>query len=318
MVRQVLSFARGAEGQRGALPLLPLLSEMGKLLRQTFPKSIDVVVEAARDLWLVHAETTHIHQVLMNLCVNARDAMPAGGKLTLGARNLLLDADAARTDVAARPGPYVVLTVADTGTGIPPGNLDKIFDPFFTTKELGKGTGLGLSTVLGIVKSHGGFVNVESELGKGTRFLVYLPALVLARPAPEEERPAAMPSGSGELILVVDDEPSVRAVTTAILETAGYRVLAAQNGAEALVLYKEHRDDIRAVLTDMMMPVLDGPGTIAALQQLGCRVPILAASGLAEAGPAPENIPGVRVALAKPFAAEKLVRTVAEVLRGDS
>jgi PAS domain S-box-containing protein len=316
MVRQVLSFARGVEGQRAALPLPPLLGELGKLLRQTFPKSIDIQVHAARDLWLVHAEATHIHQLLMNLCVNARDAMPAGGRLTLAAENSRLDADAARTNVAARPGPYVLLTVADTGTGIPPAILDKIFDPFFTTKEVGKGTGLGLSTVLGIVKSHGGFLNVDSEVGKGTRFLVYLPALVLARPAPPEEKPAELPAGGGELILVVDDESSVRGVATAILEGSGYRVLAAQNGAEALTLFKEHREEIGAVLTDMMMPVLDGPATIAALLQLGCRVPIVAASGLAEAAPPAESIPGVRAVLAKPFPAEQLVRIVAEVLRG--
>jgi PAS domain S-box-containing protein len=315
MVRQVLSIARGAEGQRGALPLPPLLAELGKLLRQTFPKSIDIQVSAPRELWLVHAEATHIHQVLMNLCVNARDAMPAGGWLSLGAQNVLLDKSGALTNVDARPGPYVLLAVEDTGTGIPTTVIDKIFDPFFTTKEVAKGTGLGLSTVLGIVKSHGGFINVYSEVGKGTRFSVYLPALVTATAARREEQPVELPTGAGELILVVDDETSVRAVTTAILEASGYRVMPAQNGAEALALYQQHREEIRAVLTDMMMPVLDGPATIAALVQLGCRVPILAASGPASARPPPESIPGVRATLAKPFSAEKLVRAVAEVLK---
>src|SRR2546422_6496534 len=182
-------------------------------------------------------------------------------------------------NVGAKAGPYVVIRVSDTGTGMPPGVIDKIFDPFFTTKEVGKGTGLGLSTVLGIVKSHGGFVNVYSEVGKGTRFSVYLPAAETVQGA-EPAQVEAVPTGQGELVLVVDDEATIREITKATLEAHGYRIVTAADGAEALALYAQHRDQIRLVLTDMMMPVMDGPATIRALRNLDPQIPIIAASGL--------------------------------------
>jgi CheY-like chemotaxis protein len=253
--------------------------------------------------------------VLINLCVNARDAMPEGGQLTIQAANAVLDKNDARIQLDAKPGPYVRLQVIDTGTGIPPDIMNKIFDPFFTTKELGKGTGLGLSTALGIVKSHGGFINAYSEVGKGAKFSVYLPALESSQTRQAAEQQADLPVGHGELILVVDDEASIRAIAKATLEARGYRVLTGEDGAEAVALFREHRDKIQVVLTDMMMPKMDGRATIRALQELDPRVRIIAASGLAvngQAGPQPVN--GVRAVLAKPFTADKLLETIHQVL----
>jgi PAS domain S-box-containing protein len=315
LVKQVLYFARGTQGRREEFTLYPLLNEIGKLLKQTFPKSIEVLVSAPKTLWLVSGDPTQLHQVLINLCVNARDAMPEGGQLTIQAANAVLDKNDARIQLDAKPGPYVRLQVIDTGTGIPPDIMNKIFDPFFTTKELGKGTGLGLSTALGIVKSHGGFINAYSEVGKGAKFSVYLPALESSQTRQAAEQQADLPVGHGELILVVDDEASIRAIAKATLEARGYRVLTGEDGAEAVALFREHRDKIQVVLTDMMMPKMDGRATIRALQELDPRVRIIAASGLAvngQAGPQPVN--GVRAVLAKPFTADKLLETIHQVL----
>jgi PAS domain S-box-containing protein len=316
MVRQILSFARGSEGQRVIVQLKHLIRDLEKVLASTLPKSITVSTDMTRDLWVVKGDATQLYQVLMNLCVNARDAMPEGGKLTITAGHKVLDETFARMHLDARPGPYVVLRVADTGTGIVPEVLDRIFDPFFTTKEIGKGTGLGLATVLGIVKSHGGFVSVASELGKGTQFSVYLPAAETAGsgPQPEQQRPSRC--GRGELILVVDDEAPIRAVMTAVLEGHGYRVLVAREGAEALGLYAKHRDEVRLVITDLMMPGMDGAATIRALRQVSPDVRVLATSGMA-GWPAQMGLSqsaGAQGFLAKPYTSQELVAAVREAL----
>ncbi|HSH15143.1 MAG TPA: PAS domain S-box protein, partial [Verrucomicrobiae bacterium] len=225
LVKQVLSFARGAEGERIPLDVSHLLRDIRQVVRETFPKNITTVFQLGRELWPVEGDATQLHQVFMNLCVNARDAMPQGGKLTVGAENLVLDEVYAGMNPDAQPGPYVVVRVEDTGTGVPVEIQERIFDPFFTTKELGKGTGLGLSTTLGILRGHGGFVNLYSEPGKGAKFKVYLPAKTTPgaaeRTAVEQTR---LPRGNGELVLVVDDEESVRSVTQKTLERFGYRV----------------------------------------------------------------------------------------------
>ncbi len=314
LVKQVLTFARGVEGQRQELQLQPLTKELVKLLQQTFPKSITIQAALPRDLWLVAADSTQVHQVLMNLCVNARDAMPMGGRITITARNQLLDENEARANPEAKPGPYVVLSVEDTGTGIPPTILDKIFDPFFTTKEVGIGTGLGLSTVLGIVKVHGGFMRVDSEVGKGSRFVVYFPALVSATTIPTAKKIGELPSGQGELVLVVDDEAAICQITKGILEAAGYQVVTAQDGAQALTHYGQHQDAVRLVLIDFLMPVMDGVATIEALRKLNPHVPIIAASGFGERNISPDAISGVQAFLAKPFTAQTLLETVHQTL----
>src|SRR5262245_18355746 len=227
MVRQVLSFARGVEGERVAVQPRHLIKEIVKILRETLPKSIEINFSVANDLWVISADATQIHQVLMNLCVNARDAMPEGGAISIKAENQVIDEHYARMHVEAKPGRFVMLSVADTGPGISQEMQSRIFEPFFTTKEMTKGTGLGLPTALTIVKSHGGFINLYSELHKGSKFSVYLPALDVPGATATGALQTDLPIGHGELILVVDDEESIREITRGTLETFGYRVLTA-------------------------------------------------------------------------------------------
>jgi PAS domain S-box-containing protein len=282
MVKQVLTFARGMEGERTVLQIPQLIEEMAGIGAQSFPKMIDFSVSCPEMLPPVMGDATQLQQVLMNLCVNARDAMPHGGTITLSAEHLVLDEHYAAMNPEAHPGPYVLLRVRDSGTGMPPQIMEKIFEPFFTTKEIGKGTGLGLSTVLAIVRSHKGFIRVKSEPGKGTEFQMYLPATGNDEADEGVRKHTHAPEGKGELIMVVDDELVIREITRATLEDHGYRVIEAEDGAEAVALYAQHRGEIAAVILDMVMPFLDGPGTIRALQRMDPGVSIVAVSGLAE------------------------------------
>lgn len=315
MVKQILSFARGSEGKRVALQPKHLLSDVVKILRETLPRSIEVRFNLPSDLYHVNADPTQLHQVLMNLCVNARDAMPDGGSITIQAQNTTIDKDYVRTNLEAQAGDFMEITVADTGTGMDADLVGRIFEPFFTTKEVGKGTGLGLSTAMAIVKSHEGFINVYSEVGKGTAFTIYLPAF---RTGGEKSLPKQIPDfppGHGELVLVVDDEEAIRQITKSTLETFGYRVLLAGDGAEALTVYEANRDDVEVVLTDMMMPLMDGEATIGALRKLTPDVKIISASGLAdEARTAEATAASGPIFLRKPYTAEQLLRAIAEVL----
>jgi len=316
MVRQVLSFARGVEGERVALQPKHLVKEIVKILRETLPKSIEISFQIPNDLWMISADATQMHQVLMNLCVNARDAMPEGGAIFIKAENVFVDENYARMHIEAKAGRFLIITVSDTGPGMTPEVQSRIFEPFFTTKEMSKGTGLGLSTALTIVKSHGGFINVYSEPHKGSQFTLYIPAL--EAPGLHEERLAqtALPTGHGELILVVDDENSIREITRGTLETFGYSVLTAADGTEALAIYADHKDDIAVVLTDMVMPFMDGPATIRALLRMNPEVKIVAASGLAAGHKSGEGaLEGVQAFLSKPYTAEKLLTTLAELLK---
>jgi hypothetical protein len=252
-------------------------------------------------------DATQLHQVLVNLTVNARDAMPDGGALTISAENHVLETDIQHNGAMILPGFYVLIRVSDTGTGIPPEVLDKVFDPFFTTKEPGKGTGLGLSTVLGIVKSHGGFVQVQTEVGNGTTFLIHLPAQEGMQTQPADNEPRELPSGNGELLLAVDDEAAVLTMTKETLEAFGYRVITARDGAEALAAYTAHRDEIKGVLTDMLMPHMDGPSTIRVLKRIDPSVRIIAASGLMDSEKVRDATGLESIAfLMKPFTAETL------------
>jgi PAS domain S-box-containing protein len=314
LVQQILSFTRGVEGRRSIVQVRHLLSDVVQLAQRTFPKSIETKTDITPDLWTVFADVTQLHQVLMNLCVNARDAMPDGGNLHIKAENLWIDENYATSiHIDAKEGFYVVITIADTGTGIPPEIMDRIFDPFFTTKEVGKGTGLGLSTVMGIVQNHSGFVTVYSEVGKGSCFKVYLPS----RAARETNAVTniELPSGNGELILVVDDEVSICEIAKTTLESHNYRILTAGDGIGALALYAQHIDEISVVLIDMMMPVMDGASTILMLQRMNPQAQIIAMSGLMsyEAAVQKKNL-GIREFLAKPFTAQVLLNTLHEVL----
>ncbi len=316
LVKQVLSFSRGLEGKRTTLEVKPLISEIEQIVKQTFSRAIAIRTDIPRqNLWTISGDATQLHQVLMNLCVNARDAMPEGGILQISASNLWIDENYARMNIEAKVGPYVAITVSDTGVGINSEILDRIFEPFFTTKELGKGTGLGLSTVMAIIKSHGGFVDVYSEVGKGTQFKVYLPVTQTRErdcpPADHQE----LPTGHGELILVVDDEDSIREITKTALETYGYKVLIASDGIEAIALYTQRKEEISVVLIDMMMPSMDGPSTIRVLQKIDPQVKVIGVSGLVSNDKMIEILGNsVKTFLPKPYTSNELLKNLQVVL----
>lgn len=313
LIKQVLSFARGIEGQRTIVQSGHLIREIKQIAQETFPKTIDICTDVPPNLWTICADATHLHQVLMNLSINARDAMPDGGILKISAKNLFVDEHYARMNIDASVGSYIVITIADTGMGIPPEILDTIFEPFFTTKELGQGTGLGLSTVIGIIKNHGGFVNVYSEVGQGTQFKLYLPAVQGLETQHAED--LDLPLGHGKLILVVDDEVAIREITKTSLETYDYKVLTASDGFEAIALYAQYKKEISVVLMDMMMPDMDGPTTIGMLKKINPLVSIIAVSGLASSDKVSAAIGiGVKVFLSKPYTAQELLKTLHSLL----
>lgn len=316
MVGQVLSFARGVEGRRIDVQPRHLITDIDRICRETFPKDIQLDITMERGLWTIQGDPTQLHQVLLNLCVNARDAMLRGGTLTMHAKNVMLDSQFASMNIEATPGPHVVIEVKDTGTGITKEVIEKIFDPFFTTKELGKGTGLGLSTSLSIVKSHGGFMQVESEPGMGSRFVVHLPAMGVSHADPEAEPNHELPRGDGELVLVVDDEAFVRQITRQTLEAFGYRVMLASEGAEAVTLYAQHKNEVAVVLTDMMMPVMDGASTIMVLRRMNPEVCVIAASGVTtERNALKAGDAGVKHFIPKPYTADTLLTVLKKVLQ---
>ncbi|MBD2233288.1 hybrid sensor histidine kinase/response regulator [Phormidium tenue] len=314
IIKQVLSFARGGEGKNTILQSGHLIREIQQIIRGTFPKSIELRVDICRDLWPVVGNATQLHQVLMNLCVNARDAMPQGGTLKIAAENLTLDEAYTRTNLDAKSGNYVAITVADRGCGIAPELLDRIFEPFFTSKEIGKGTGLGLSTVLGIVKSHHGFITVSSLPNQGTEFKIFLPAVMAADPPAQS--PAEVWIGNQELILVVDDEAPIREVTKATLEAYNYRVVTACDGLDAIALYVQHQSDIRLVIMDLMMPALDGATTCRILHKLNPQVQIIAVSGLPHPNAEPtSSVLETQSFLPKPYTVDELLQVVDEALK---
>ncbi|NBC18761.1 MAG: PAS domain S-box protein [Bacteroidetes bacterium] len=318
MVKQVLAFARGVEGERVPLRPQQVIGEVERITDETFPSTIEVDVTVADDLWMVEGDATQLQQVLMNLSVNARDAMPDGGRLIIRAENLTVSSTMARMNLEAEPGEYVHLSVADTGTGIPPDVRDKIFEPFFTTKEAGEGTGLGLSTVYSIVKSHGGFASVYSELDEGTTFHVYLPKAEETEPATPATPPDEAPQeGQGELVLIVDDEPAILLVAEETLYEAGYRVLTASHGKEALRLFNAHRDEVAAVITDIVMPQMDGIDLIRTLREQRADLPIVAASGMPDSKSAKALDAGAHAFINKPFTADKLFTSLQQVLARD-
>lgn len=313
LVKQVLSFARGVEGKRINLQIRHLIVEVSKILKETFPKSIQVSTDLSKDLWIVSGDGTQIHQVLMNLCVNARDAMPNGGSLSICATNLYIDENYARMNLEAKVGPYIVITVTDTGAGIPEENLDRIFEPFFTTKEVGQGTGLGLSTVIGIIKSHGGFITVHSEKGLGTRFEVYLPAVEGIETRKLDN--AKVATANGETIMIVEDEPAIQEITKTSLETHNYKTIVASDGIEAIAVYAKHMDQISVVLMDLMLPSLDGLTAIRTLKKINPKVKIIATSGLMSSNKleAVANS-GVTTFLPKPYTINELLLTLQRVI----
>jgi len=319
IVRQILSFARGLEGQKTEIRPKVVVQEISNIIKDTFPKDIQIHFSVPNQAWKILGDPTQVHQIVLNLCLNARDAMPKGGVLTIAFENCVLDNHAAAMERQARSGRFVRINITDTGTGMKPEVLRKIFEPFYTTKAVGQGTGLGLSTVVALVKSLDGHVNVYSELGLGTTFKVYLPALeapVRARKRPAEK--AGLPRGNGQTILVVDDEAPIRKITQKTLSIFGYRVLTAANGKKAMSLYAKHRKKIEVVITDMGMPVMDGAAVIRALAESAPNLKIIAASGLrSKSGLTKELRAKVQYVLTKPYTAETLLKTLRAALDGD-
>jgi len=315
IIRQLLTFSRGIEGARISVQLRHLLKEMEHLVRETFPRNIVISCALPRDLWTVLADATQMHQVFMNLCVNARDAMAEGGKLRIVADNIELDEGMAKLNPEAKPGPYVRVSVADTGTGIPKENIPLIFDPFFTTKSLAKGTGLGLSTVLGIVKSHSGFISVYSDLGKGTTFRVYLPATGRSEEPKQGGSTPPVPAGNQELILVVDDESPILKATSSVLAKYNYRVLTAESGQDAINQFIQHSESVALVLTDLMMPGIGGVDLIRTLRVIRPDLSVIATSGLEQEDDRGtlEGL-GILEVLPKPCMAAQLLKAVDSAL----
>lgn len=317
VVRQLMSFVRGVQGERVNLQLKHLLWELLNFVAETFPPMIKVKRHCPKGIWNVEGDATQLYQVLMNLSINARDAMPNGGTLTIDLQNIVLNEQEASMHFKASPGAYVVLCVKDTGTGIPPEMINQIFDPFFTTKEPGKGTGLGLSSVLTIVKSHGGFIDVHSELGKGTEFKIYLPAKE-EQVTEEVSKGGRLPMGHGETVLVVDDEKSLQDLVRATLESRKFKVITAFDGSEALTIYEKNRNKIDVVLLDMLMPNMNGLTTIPALKKINPNVKIIGMSGSLL-----ENLPNEMSALVqelpflqKPFDSNDMVMLVNNEIYG--
>jgi nitrogen-specific signal transduction histidine kinase/CheY-like chemotaxis protein len=319
IIQQVLTFGRGVSGERVAVNPGEVLRELSRIIGQTFSKDLAIGVEAPANLWPLIGDKTQIHQILLNLCINSRDAMPNGGKLTLRADNFIMDEAFAANHAPIPPGPYVRLEVTDTGEGIPAANLTKIFDPFFTTKEFGKGTGLGLSTVLGIVKSHHGIITVSSEVGRGSTFTVYLPASPAVARKSMASGAHELPRGKGQTILLVDDETNIVSATRSMLEQHGYKVCAANQGREAINVFTKNERPVDLVVTDIMMPGMDGIALVQALRGIDPRVKIIASSGLGKdlaGSPRARELEslGIKAFLAKPYTAEKLLTALHELL----
>lgn len=319
LVRQILAFSSGARTEQRALNIPELISEVSTFIRSTFPKTIQFQVTVPDNIHPVMGNATQLEQVLLNLCVNARDAMPDGGRIKIEVSNFYADESFVRRQSHAQPQSYVRITVSDTGHGIPRPLRKKIFEPFFTTKGPNKGTGLGLATAVGIIRNHGGFLTLETEEGCGSSFHAFLPAST--GPLEPISLPPSIPeiqkaNGHGEAILLVDDESTVLKVMTRSLEKSGYRVLAAEDGDQGYALYKHHQKDVRLVITDMAMPGMDGPALISALKKINPKVKIICTSGFGSSSG--KNSPselGVHAILSKPCNSRVVLQAIQEALQ---
>jgi two-component system cell cycle sensor histidine kinase/response regulator CckA len=313
LTRQLRLFSRQEEGERRPVGLNSVIKETRDLLAHSLPREIAIELRLEPELGVVKADPSQISQVLMNLCVNARDAMPEGGTLTLETRNMTLDEEYARLHLGAQPGDYVRLSVSDTGCGMSPEVQARLFEPFFTTKEPGKGTGLGLAVVYGVVEEHGGFINVYSQEGRGSTFHIYLPAIESAVEEGEVEV-LELPTGT-ETILVVDDEEAVRALGQRVLELCGYTVLTAENGLQALEVYQTHRGEIDLVVLDVGMPEMGGRECLRRLREVAPGVQVLISTGYTAKSLAEELVAGgVLGVVEKPFVAHEFATAVRAAL----
>ena len=315
LVRRVLSFARGSESKWTRVSPLAVVKEIVTTIGEAFLKQLHLVTDLSADVWSVFGDPTEIHQVLLNLVVNARDAMPDGGTLGISVTNVRIDEHQVSLNEGSVAGAYVRFVVSDTGSGIAPEIREKIFDPFFTTKAIGKGTGLGLSTTIGIIKSYRGFINLTSEVGCGSTFEVYLPADFSATSNPEKLPRNESPRGKGEMVLVIDDESAIRRIVRQTLKSFNYRVVTANDGPKGISIYTQRQSEIAAVVTDMMMPNMGGVATISALLRINPNAKIIVVTGFVtdvqkQAGMAA----GATEFLAKPFTIEGLLSTLRSVL----
>jgi two-component system, cell cycle sensor histidine kinase and response regulator CckA len=315
LVRQVLHVSRGGEGDSTEIQIRHLAEDVKDILKQTFPANINISTDIPKGLNTILGDVTQIQQILFNLLINARDAMPNGGRVTVSAKNVELDQSFVDEDGDLKSGSYILLSVADTGSGIPQDVLKKIFEPFFTTKEIGKGTGLGLATVRSIVKKHGGFIKVATAVGKGTRFDIYLPATTenISKKEISEDIPIAL--GNNELILVVDDDQVFCESTKIMLESSGYRVMTAHNGLEGFQKFVDYQNEVKIVLTDISMPVCDGSTMIYALRAISEDVDIIAVSGSKKDDVDDKLLQeNVDLMVMKPFAGEELIQDIHRIL----
>jgi two-component system, cell cycle sensor histidine kinase and response regulator CckA len=313
LTRQLLAYSRKQVLKPSVLDLNEAVAAMDTLLRSLIGENVQLSIALAPALGAIEADRGQLEQVIMNLAVNARDAMPSGGKLTIETANLMLyQRDPARPELL--PGPYVVLTVSDTGIGMDQSTKSHLFEPFFTTKEQGKGTGLGLATVYGIVKQSGGFIWAESEPELGARFTIYLPRVASAIPAAAVPSLASSLSGS-ETILVVEDEPGVRKLTCRALSGQGYTILRAECGEEALRVSDEYEGTIHLLVTDVVMPGMAGPELVKRLAAVRPETKVLYLSGYTDDSIVHHGMlePGI-ILLQKPFTPQSLVHKVREVL----
>ena len=315
MVKQVLSFTRGREGEKSPLQLKHVIRDLEKILRETFPRNLEIKINLASALPPILGDVTQLHQVLLNLCVNARDAMPDGGHIIIAAQKVNLTETEAKQILDARAGTYVRLQVQDNGSGIPQEIIDRIFEPFFTTKEVGKGTGLGLSTVLSIVKNHNAFLDVSSVVGKGTTFTMLFPLNESAATIQAAEMAPPIAAGAGKLVLVIDDEPLIRDLVESLLTGNGYRVLTAADGERGLALFRQHAAEISLVMVDLMMPVMDGYKAIPAMRELRPDIQFVAMSGMIQAEKFEKISAGAKIEiLNKPFTGQKVLETLTRIL----
>jgi len=317
MVKQILSFTRGVSEEMVPVDVRHVVKEVIRLIRETIPRFITLTYDYEPELPHVFGNITQLHQVLLNLCVNARDAMPEGGMLSLKAYQTELPVSELPPDVLSNSRNFIVLEVSDTGMGIPPELKEKIFEPFFTTKEPGKGTGIGLSTVMDIVRSHGGFLKVNSEEGKGTTFCIYLPVAPGTASESGANTAQFVKQGNAELVLVVEDENAIREITCTTLQAFNYRAITASNCNEALQIYADSHEEIDLVMTDMLMPGMTGRQFLDALIELNPAVKIVCTSGQDDQRPIAESRPeNVKAFLSKPFTISKLLATLHDSLHG--
>jgi len=313
LTKQLLAFGRRSPLATAAVDLNVVIRELMQLLRRVMPGHIKIDFVAGNALAAVEADRGQLEQVLMNLCLNARDAMPSGGQIRIETENLLVDERYAETHPWARLGRWVLVTLTDTGVGMTPEVRERIFEPFFTTKAPGEGSGLGLAVAYGIVQQHGGMLDVSSELARGTTFKLYLPAALRLATTAADQREPTPSKGRMETILIAEDEQLVRDVLVRAFERAGYHVIAAANGSEAIELCREH-DQIDLALLDIVMPDLSGPQVNDHLQKVRPGLPTLFASGYSDTTRLTHRVPETAIVFAKPFRIEEVLAKVRELL----